>query len=359
MSGAGFVNFLVELARREGMRGWVLIPAQDEALEAVARNTDTLAAAYRLVTQPWSTLKWAHDKRLLQAVAAEARVAHPTTWYADGVENLHALDIRYPAIVKPTMSVRLQYGLGRKALQASDLAGLVAGYRRVAEFVPTDEIMVQEMVPAAAQYSVGAFCEDGTILAAMTARRTRQYPMDFGLSSSFVEAIFIPGLIGQAQRLLRRLGITGMVEVEFVQDSRDGELKLLDVNPRPWGWHALCTACGLDMGWMQYAYAFGRRPVRVAPTYGPRWIRLMTDVPAGLQSVRMGLLSPAGYVRSIWGARVYSVFDLRDPMSAVGDLLVALTRVIRPTRGRSLAIPDLEDAGDETGRGLGLTRSQS
>lgn len=345
MSGPAFLEFLIGLARHHAMQGWVLIPAQDEALEAVARGTDSLSAAYRLVTQPWGTLKWAHDKRLLHAVAAGAQVAHPTTWYPESEEDLGKLDLRYPAIVKPTMSVVLQYRLGRKALRASDPEGLRHSYRRVAEFVPADEILIQEMVPAEAQYSVAAFCEDGAVLAAMTARRTRQYPMDFGLSSSFVEAVFVPGLIEAAQRLLRRLGTTGMVEVEFVQDRRDGKLKLLDVNPRPWGWHSLCTACGLDMAWMHYAYAFGRRPGRVAPVYGRRWIRLMTDLPAGLQGVRMGMFSPGGYLRSLWGETVYSVFDWRDPMSAIGDLAVALWRVALPRRGRGRAMPALVDGG--------------
>ena len=92
-----------------------------------------------------------------------------------------------------------------------------------------------------------------------------------------MEAIDVPGLIEPASRILGRLGITGMVEVEFIRDWRDGQHRLLDVNPRPWGWHTLCIACGLDFPLMQYDHSLGRPVPKLAPHYGPRWIRLRRD----------------------------------------------------------------------------------
>ena len=51
-----------------------------------------------------------------------------------------------------------------------------------------------------------------------------------------------------------------MVEVEFKYDSRDGQYKLLDVNLRPWGWHTLGTACGLDFSYIHYKDILGDAP---------------------------------------------------------------------------------------------------
>jgi len=337
MYGTAFLDFLLDLGRRESLEGWILFPAQDENLELVARNCDSLSGVYRLVTQPWDSLKWAHDKKLMHAIADVAGVDHPRTWYPDS-ENalLEATGIRFPAIVKPAMSIEMQYAIGRKALQAADLEELVQAYRRASAIVPPEHIMVQEVV-IGPQCSVAAFCEEGIVLSAMTARRTRQFPIDYGLSSSFVEAIEIRDLLDPARRLLQRLGITGMVEVEFIEDQRDGKPKLLDVNPRPFGWHALCIACGLDLPWMQYQYALGRRPGRVHPRYGPRWVRILTDVPAGVQRIRAGLMSPLEYLRSLRGEMMFSVLDLHDPLPAVGDLMVAVGRVLRAMATRRWA----------------------
>ncbi len=337
MYGTAFLDFLLDLGRRESLEGWILFPAQDENLELVARNCDSLSGVYRLVTQPWDVLKWAHDKKLMHAIADGAGVDHPRTWYPASEDALvQATDLRFPAIVKPAMSIDMQYTIGCKALPAADMEGLVRAYRRASAIVPPEQIMVQEVV-AGSQCSVAAFCEQGFVLSAMTARRTRQFPIDYGLSSSFVEAVEMPHLLDPARRLLERLGITGMVEVEFIQDERDGVPKLLDVNPRPFGWHTLCIACGLDLPWMQYGYALGRRPAHVMPCYGACWIRVLTDVPAGVQRIRAGLMSPLDYIRSVRGDMVFSVLDLRDPLPAAGDLVVAIARLVRAVASRRWA----------------------
>jgi D-aspartate ligase len=338
MYGGAFLTFLLDLAERDAMEGWVLFPAQDENLELVARNAEPLSRAYRLVTQPWDVLKWAHDKRLMNVIADGAEVHRPRTWYPASEDDLRqATGIRFPAIVKPATSIDMQYALGRKALQAADLEGLAQAFRRASAVAPPDHLMVQEVVTGS-QCSVAAFCEHGSVISAMTARRLRQYPIDYGLSSSFVEAVEVPGLLEPAHRLLRRLGITGMVEVEFVVDRRDGLPKLLDVNPRPFGWHTLCIECGLDLPWMQYEYALGRRPRRAEPAYGARWVRMLTDVPAAMQSLRAGVISPLGYVSSLRGKKVFSVLDLHDPLPFVGDLAVAASRALRGERTRPQAL---------------------
>jgi D-aspartate ligase len=329
MSSAALPDFLLEIAGR-GAEGWVLWPAQDDALELVARNSKRFSPAYKLITPPWEVLRRAHDKRLLHEAAEEVGVEHPRTWYPPSERSLQTLQVEFPAIIKPTVSIDMQHALGRKALPVRDVNELLEGYRLAAGIVPADQLMVQEIVPVGAQNSVAAFVVDGQVVSAMTARRTRQFPIDYGLSSTFVEAIEVAGLIEPASRILGRLGLSGMVEVEFIQDRRDGRPKLLDVNPRPWGWHTLCIACGLDFPAMQYAHALGRPVPRPTPRYGPRWIRLLTDVPAGFQSTRAGTMTAGAYVRSLFaGETVGSVFDVRDPLPAAGDLAVALSRVAR------------------------------
>ena len=96
MSGGAFLSFLCDVARRSAMEGWVLFPAQDENLELVARNCDTLSRVYRLVTQPWDVLKWAHDKKLMNAIAEGAEIPHPRTWYPASEDELREVRQRGP-----------------------------------------------------------------------------------------------------------------------------------------------------------------------------------------------------------------------------------------------------------------------
>ena len=60
-----------------------------------------------------------------------------------------------------------------------------------------DTLMVQELIAGGgeAQLSYAALCRDGVPLAAVTARRTRQYPAEFGRASTFVETIECPEIV--------------------------------------------------------------------------------------------------------------------------------------------------------------------
>jgi predicted ATP-grasp superfamily ATP-dependent carboligase len=338
MWGPAFVDFLLRIARQHDLAGWLLVPVQDEVVECVAKNRERLGQTFRLVTQDWEVVRWAHDKRLAHGVADEVGVPHPKTWYPTDALDLERMPIEYPAIVKPSISIHLQYATGRKAFSAADPAELRAVYARAAAVMAPDALMVQEMIPGdgRSQYSVAAFCKDGEWLAGMTARRTRQYPADFGLSSSFVEAVDVPQLLEPAKKLLARCRLSGMVEVEFKRDNRDGVYKLLDINVRPWGWHTLCIACGLDFPYIQFADALGEAAPMGPVRYGFRWRRLLTDVPAALQETGAGTVSPWAYLRSLGGATVPSVFDVKDPLPVIGDLAVAVSRIIKARRGRPL-----------------------
>src|SRR5262249_2759387 len=44
MDGAPFVEYLLQLGGKLGLRGWLLFPTQDEVVEMVARHSDQLSA---------------------------------------------------------------------------------------------------------------------------------------------------------------------------------------------------------------------------------------------------------------------------------------------------------------------------
>jgi D-aspartate ligase len=326
-----FLNFLLHTGKEHHLEKWVLFPLQDEVVELVARNHEQLKKVYQLVTQDWAVIQWAHDKRLTYRMAQEINVPYPKTWYPTCEDELRNMEIAFPAIIKPAISTRLQYATHLKALPASDDEELLTQYRLASSIMSPDEIMVQEIIPGGGQtqYSVAAYCKEGQAVLSMTARRTRQYPIDYGLGSSFVEAIEVPVIPEFAGKLFRYMRVSGMVEVEFKHDSRDGQYKLLDINVRPWGWHTLCIACGLDFPYIQYCDVLGRAPIPITPRYGYHWLRLLTDIPAGLQEVRAGITTPGAYLRSLAGHMVFSVFDLRDPLPAPWDFAVALSRSIK------------------------------
>jgi len=331
LEGEAFLNFLLRTGKALHLERWMLFPLQDDVVELVARNAGELAKIYQLVTQDWSVIRWAHDKRLTYGMAKELGVSCPETWYPGSEDDLSNMQMTFPVIIKPAISIHFQHATRLKAITVNNQEELLAQYRLAAGIINPDEIMVQEIIPGygQSQYSVATYCKEGRIMLSMTARRTRQYPIDYGLGSSFVEAIEVPELLEPAGKLLRHMGVTGMVEVEFKLDHRDQCYKLLDINVRPWGWHTLCMACGLDFPYIQYRDVLGQAPLPATLRYNYHWARVLTDIPAGIQEVRAGITKPASYLRSYTGKTTFSVFDWRDPVPAAGDLISAISRSMK------------------------------
>jgi predicted ATP-grasp superfamily ATP-dependent carboligase len=293
------LSFLADLGDREGLAGWTLFPTADATAAFVARRHADLAGRFRLTTPAWSSFRWAYDKRLTYDLASTLDVPHPATFRPRSREEAADFSGRYPAILKPATKPRLNLPR-EKAWLVRDRAELLARYAEVAPLAEPGALMVQELVPGiGGQLSLAALCRAGQPLVTVVAERVRQYPMDFGRSSSYVETIDAPEVEALGRRVLAGLGCDGLVEVEFKRDRGDGLCKLLDINLRLWGWHTICSGAGLDFAYLAWQLANG---YPVSPAHAPpglRWLRLTTDLPVAYQEIIEGRLSVRSYLRTL------------------------------------------------------------
>jgi len=320
------VAFLLELARDNDLDGWTIFPAGEEPAALVARNRSALAERYRLsILSSWETLEHAYDKRLTYRLAAKLGVDHPLTRYPRDRAEVAAFDGPFPAILKPAIRPTLDRFTMDKAWPVMDLASLVARYDEACSVSDAAAIMIQEVIPGGGetQFSYAALCRAGEPIASVTARRTRQWPMDFGRASTFVETIDAPDVEETARRVLLALAFDGIVEIEFKRDPRDGALKLLDINPRVWGWHTLGRRAGVDFPYLLWRTVHGEPVTPVRGRSGVGWVRALTDVPVAIAAIRDGRLSPAAYVRSLRAPIEFAVLAADDPLPALVEVPVS------------------------------------
>jgi D-aspartate ligase len=303
--------FLVGLADQHGLAGWTLFPTSNRTTRMVATNRDRLAEHYTLTTPAWSVVAVAYDKRDTIRLAATLGIDQPRTWYATTGAQAAALDVRYPVCVKPAISqVTTQ-----KAWRADTPAQLADRFDHAATLIDPTLLLIQELVPGGGQqqFSYAALCDDGVSVAHVVAQRTRQYPADFGRASTYVETTDEPQVQDAAERILREIGYTGLVEVEFKRDPRDGTLKLLDINPRVWGWHSLCQRAGVDFPYLAMRLARHQPVPATRVTVGVRWSRLTTDLPTSIREMLAGRLAVGTYLASWRGPRESAIFARDDP----------------------------------------------
>jgi phosphatidylserine decarboxylase precursor-related protein len=334
------VDFLVELAERHELEGAVLFSTDDDASALIARHADQLSA-YALTTPAFDVVQRAYDKRLAYALAEEVGVAYPRTHYPRSREHLESLELDFPVILKPTVKDTVNRFTRDKAWLAADRGELYKRYDAAAALVPAETIMVQELLGGGgdAQFSFGALCSEGTPIASVVARRLRQYPIDFGHSSSCVETVEESDVAREASRLLEALRFSGLVEVEFKRDPRDRRLRLLDINPRLWTWHSLAMRAGVDLPYLQWQLAVGEPIERQRARPGVRWVRPATDALAVAALLARRQERLWRMLRTYRGPIELAPFARDDPLPAVAELPVAcisrLAQLRAPQNGQT------------------------
>jgi D-aspartate ligase len=333
----GAIEFLKNLAREHQLEGWVLIAAGDAELRVLSQHHAELSTIFRVTVPPWETVRWTHDKRLTYERAASLGIDYPRCYDPHDMQELAALDCRFPVVLKPTVREQRNAFTRAKAWRVDDRAALLQRYQEAAAMVGERAIVLQELIPGggSSQFSYAAVWDRGAPVASLVARRSRQYPIDFGYTSTFVETIEQPDVEAAACRFLRSIGYSGLVEVEFKRDHRDGSYKLLDVNARAWTWNALGSIAGVDFAHVLWRLAMGDTVAPVRCHASVAWMHGSRDILAAALEMIAGNLSFADYLRSWHKPLVFAAFAKDDLMPGFIDLPLAAARVL----GRYL--PDL------------------
>ena len=318
------IDAVMEVGERYNLRNWVLFPTRDETVAAFSRHRERLASFFRVTTPCWETIHWAWDKKSTHVLAKRLGIPAPETWTPRNLEELAPLYSRLPLAIKPAVKENFFYATGMKAWRANTPEELNALFEQAHGVIKADEVMVQEIIPGNGQHQVSycAFFRDGEAHSTLIARRKRQHPHEFGRAATYVESADVPAIAELSDRFLKEIDYYGLVEVEFKQDPRDGQYKILDVNARTWGFHTLGVSAGVDFPYLLYADQVGSPITPCQGRTGVGWLRLVTDVPTVLAGFLTGRLGLGGYLQSLRNTRVESVFSLDDPLPALAEIVL-------------------------------------
>jgi predicted ATP-grasp superfamily ATP-dependent carboligase len=170
-------------------------------------------------------------------------------------------------------------------------------------------------------------------------RELRCNPLQFG-PASVTEPVLDPETDEVCDAFLRSVGYSGICEIEMKRDTRDGRVKMIEVNPRLTGGGDAAPYAGVDLCWIHYLDLIGKNPSPVTPNGKDfRHIDLRSDVGAIFAYRRARLISWSDVIRSYRAPRAFFDFDTNDwrysaetiyrmARSTVGEL-------VRSLRGRS------------------------
>ena len=313
------VETILDVGKCLGLEGWVLFPTRDELVAALSLRKSVISEFFRVPTPNWDVIQWMWDKWNTYRLAKELNIPIPNTWLAATESDLEGISAAFPLALKPSVKEHFFYATKAKAWRADTRADLRQLFRRANELAGPGRILIQDLIPGngANQFAYCAFFKNGKAVGSMVTRRLRQHPHEFGRASTYVETIDLPALETLSERFLRAIDYYGLVEVEYKLDPRDGQFKLLDVNPRTWGYHTLGRSAGVDFTYLLYADQLGTSVEACRGKAGISWIRLVTDFPTGLIDVSRGRLKLREYIQSLRNVSTEAVFSQEDPLPGV------------------------------------------
>lgn len=314
--GADFDGpILARWLANEGAERWagaVLLPLSDRALLGIVDQQAELSKVFKPALFSPTVVEAMLDKQKTIELAMAAGVGTPRQWTVlDGTLDEVGLpaDLAFPLILKPRRNFELISRTGRKYLRADDVEQLLNQLPTMYE-LPSGFVL-NEFIPGgdetlSSYYAVRT--TDGEILMEFTKRVDRRYPTNQG-GATFHELCDLPATAVAGRKFFEHVGLVGVGNVEFKQDPRSGELKIIECNHRLTAATSLMQDNGLDLAGAVYDQALGR-PLLATST--PKWGATMWYPIRDLRSFRQ-----EGVGLSPWLKRpkrsTYPYFRWSDP----------------------------------------------
>lgn len=326
-----FINFLIELAQREGLQDWALIPSNDHAVISISKSRSILEKYYKIITPGIEIIENIYDKSKLLDVAQKVNLPIPKTYYLQE-SSVFPPEINYPVLTKGRQGLSFYKATGRKVFFSNSSDELKEHLIEIDKSFPIRETFTQEFIPfdgSNKTISFTAFCVDGEIKAHWIGEKLREHPLRFG-TATFARSIDCEELLEPSKRLLRELNYTGVCEVEYLKSPIDSEYKLIEINARTWLWVGLAKACGVNFAVMIYNY-LNQIPYNYPTKHkvGVNWVNYITDSFFSIQAIFKRHLKLKQYFCAFRGKTVNAIFSWKDILPGVMFIFLSVYIAIK------------------------------
>jgi D-aspartate ligase len=313
------ISFLLDVAKKIGQRP-ILISNGDIASLFVTDHAAELQDAFRFRLPAGKLARGLSHKFEMYRLAKEHGVPTPETLLPRSrqeVEELLAAGLfNLPVMLKGADSALLEKQTGVRMVLARDEQELLRKYDELAD--PTQpNVMLQEYVPGGEDtiwMFNGYFNANSDCLVGMVGRKLRQCPAYTGMTSLGV-LVKNDKVEEMTRNFLKKVGYQGIVDIGYRFDARDGQYKLLDVNPRIGATFRLFQdRNGLDVLRAYYLDLTGQSVAQAEISEGRKWVVENNDLLSFNRYRKDGKITFWKWLRSYRGVREGAWFAWDDPI---------------------------------------------
>lgn len=245
------IDELIKIIKEKDI--FTIIPFGDASAELLSKYKDIFAQHVKLTIPDHDIFMAAYDKNKLMTLCRKKNYPHPLTIDLSKLtDNKDLIEFPYPALIKPNITTG---GRGMTLVNSYDeykdkieSIKLKYGDCHLQQFIPAGgkQIKVQLFVDKRNNQNIGSVIW-----------KQRFYPEKGGSSCCNI-TINAPELVELCGSVLRDLAWEGFADFDLIEDPRDGQLKIMEINPRFPACLKSATESGIDYANILVDYTLGK-----------------------------------------------------------------------------------------------------
>ncbi|UCE24402.1 MAG: hypothetical protein JSU74_14135 [Candidatus Zixiibacteriota bacterium] len=310
------VDYLLDVGKQIGGRS-ILIPTSDETSVFVAEYRDALNEFYIFPQNSAVLVKQLMSKKGMYQLALDHKVPTPLTRFPQNLEDVRAYidQAVFPVMLKGILGNRLQQRTGKKMVIVNSADELISNYRLL-EDPEEPNLMLQECIPGGDDEVYifnGYFDSNSECLSPFTGHKIRQFPVHVGCAS-LGACVWNKDVAMITVDFMKTIGYRGILDIGYRLDPRDGQYKVLDINPRiGQAFRMFVAEDDLDVARDLYLDLTGQDRYPAVPREGRRWLIEDFDIISSIDYFREGSLTLKEWLRSFRGVQEGLWFSSNDP----------------------------------------------
>jgi D-aspartate ligase len=284
----------------------------------VADNAAALKEGFLFPNQPAGLARSLSSKKQMYFLCKKYSIPTAETVFPQSREDVIEFlrNATFPVMLKCIdYTALLRFDTGKKVI-LEDAEAVLKHYDKM-EASDITNFMLQEYIPGGSEMLWmfnGYFDAESRCLFGLTGKRFRQYPPYTGMTSLGI-CIADDAVARQTRDFMKVIGYQGILDIGHMYDTRTGQYKLLDANPRIGAaFRLFVDTCGLDVAQVLYRDLTGQPVLPGGPQEGRKWIVENYDVVSSLTLYRDGKLGIREWARSFRGVNETCWFAWDDPI---------------------------------------------
>ncbi len=297
----------------------VLYPCTDEGLLIASRHRQVLGTRYDMVLADADLIERLVDKGRFNALASDLGLPVPRSTLIRAADPAdREVGLCFPLIVKPAARHPRWATVAKGKALVIDSPDALCSLRERLRPGGID-LIAQELIPGPETKveSYHAYIDaSGRVRGEFAGRKIRTLPRAFGFSTA-VEITDAPDVLAAGRTITAALGLTGVAKCDLKRGP-DGELHLLEINPRFTLWNHPGARAGVNLPALVHSDLTGtphlRPPGPARP--GVRWC----DPTCDRTAAREHGMSTARWLAFAAGCEARTLASLDDPLPYLVDI---------------------------------------